>query len=203
MNLLGKRDKGERRARRKVGAARSAPDPMRSMRTIESGSLRLEPLVAAHAEEMFGPMSDSAIYAYMPLLPPASASALRQRYAHLEKGRSADGRERWLNWVVRLHSLECVGFVQTTIYPGLTADFAFAFAPAYWGRSVAFEACRAVLPRLRRDFAVRALYATVDPRNARSIRLLGRLGFRAVPAQDYPHGDVEPDDLVFALTRGA
>jgi ribosomal-protein-alanine N-acetyltransferase len=203
MNLLGRRDNQERRATRRMRAARSAPDPVRSLRTIESRTLRLEPLVAAHAEEMFRPMSDRAIYAYMPLQPPASASALRQRYAHLERGRSADGRERWLNWVVRVHSRECVGFVQTTLYPGLTADFAFAFAPAYWGRGVAFEACQAVLPCLRRDFAVRVFYATVDPRNARSIRLLGRLGFRAVPAADYPHGEVEPEDLVFALPRRA
>jgi ribosomal-protein-alanine N-acetyltransferase len=203
MNLLGKRDQGDRRASRRARATRPPAEAARSKRSIESGSLRLEPLVAAHAEEMFRPMSDSAIYAYMPLQPPASASALRRRYAHLEQGRSADGRERWLNWVVRLHSRECVGFLQTTIYPGLTADFAFAFAPAHWGRGVAFEACRALLPCLRRDFAVRVLYATVDPRNARSIRLLQRLGFRAVPVGDYPHGEVAPEDLVFALARDA
>jgi ribosomal-protein-alanine N-acetyltransferase len=203
MNLLGGRDHGDRRATRRLRAPGSAPEPVRSASTIESHALRLEPLVAAHAEEMFRPMSDSAIYAYMPLLPPVSASTLRLRYAHLEKGRSADGRERWLNWVVRLHSGECVGFVQTTIYPGLTADFAFAFAPAYWGRGLAFEACCAVLPCLCRDFAVRVFYATVDPRNARSIRLLQRLGFRTVRAENYPHGDVEPDDLVFALPRAA
>ena len=139
----------------------------------------------------------------MPLEPPASTSALRQRYAHLERGRSADGRERWLNWVVRLKSRECVGFVQTTIYPGLSADFAFAFAPAYWGRGVAFEACQAVLPCLARDFAVRVLYATVDPRNARSMRLLRRLGFLEVPQGRYPHGEVELDDRVFSRSCGA
>jgi ribosomal-protein-alanine N-acetyltransferase len=173
------------------------------MNPIESQSLRLEPLIAAHAEEMFGPMSVAAIYDYMPGQPPASASSLRERYAHLEKGRSADGRERWLNWVVRLTSQECVGFVQTTIYPGLSADFAFAFAPRYWGRGLAFEACQAVLPCLARDFEVRALYATVDPRNVRSIRLLKRLGFLEVPGERYPNGEVAPGDLAFFLSCSA
>ena len=50
------------------------------MSAIESATLRLEPLVAAHADEMFGPMSAQAIYAYIPEQPPASVAALRQRY---------------------------------------------------------------------------------------------------------------------------
>jgi len=172
------------------------------MRAIESPSLRLEPLAAAHADEMFRPMSAAAIYDYMPGQPPTSVSALRERYAHLEKGCSADGSERWLNWVVRLKSGECVGFVQATIYPQLSGDFAFAFAPAYWGRGIAFEACRAVLPGLGRDFDVRTLFATVDPRNSRSIRLLQRLGLVEVQSVRYPHGDVAPDDRVFMVVCG-
>jgi ribosomal-protein-alanine N-acetyltransferase len=169
------------------------------MRAIPSRSLRLEPLVAAHADEMFRSMSASAIYDYTPGQPPASVETLRQRYAQLENGHSADGRERWLNWIIRLSSRECVGFVQATIYPELSADFAFVLAPEYWGRGVAFEACQAVLPCLQRDFAVRALYATVDRRNARSIRLLERLGFVEIQSMRYPHGEVEADDRVFSL----
>ncbi len=169
------------------------------MKPIQSSSLRLEPLVAAHAEEMFRSMSATAIYDYTPGQPPASAEILRQRYAQLEKGHSADGRERWLNWVIRLSSRECVGFVQATIYPERTANFAFVLAPEYWGQGVAFEACQVVLPYLRRDFAVRALYATVGRKNARSIRLLERLGFTKIPSVRYPHGEVGLGDRVFSL----
>jgi ribosomal-protein-alanine N-acetyltransferase len=200
MNLLGK---GTRGAGTPAAGQRSARATALEVRPIESRSLRLEPLVAAHADEMFGPMSAAAIYEYMPWQPPASATALRQRYAHLEQGRSADGLERWLNWVVRLSSRECIGFVQTTIFSGFSADFAFAFAPEYWGRGLAFEACRAVLPCLGRDFEVRALYATVDPKNSRSIRLLQRLGFREVPWEHYPNGEVAPGDRVFFRAGGA
>ena len=170
------------------------------MSAIESATLRLEPLVAAHADEMFGPMSAQAIYAYIPEQPPASVAALRQRYQQLERGHSASGRERWLNWIVRLASGQCAGYVQATIHPASTADFAFVFAPEHWGRGVAFEACRAAIPRLAGEFGVRALFATVDPRNLRSIGLLQRLGFDEVLADAYPHGEVEPDDRVFSLS---
>ena len=166
-------------------------------RSIKSNGLRLEPLVAAHAEEMFAPLSDVAIYDYMPGQPPLSAAALRERYVRLERGRSIDGRQQWLNWIVRLDSGQCAGFVQATIYPEHTGDFAFAFAPQYWGQGIAFEACQAALPHLFGVLRVTALFATVDPKNARSIRLLMRLGFDEVTAADYPHGTVEPDDRVF------
>lgn len=170
------------------------------MSLIESATLRLEPLVAAHADEMFGPMSAQAIYAYIQEQPPASVAALRQRYQQMERGHSTSGRERWLNWIVRLASGQCAGYVQATIHPGGTADFAFVFAPEHWGRGIAFEACRAAIPSLAGDFGVRALFATVDPKNLRSIGLLERLGFEEVPADAYPHGEVAPDDRVFSLS---
>lgn len=176
------------------------PDPPDvALCVIASSTLRLEPLAVAHAAEMFEPLSSPAIYAYMPGAPPISVAALRKRYAQLARGRSADGRQRWLNWIVRLDSGTCAGFVQATIYPELTGDFAFAFAPAHWGRGVAFEACHAALPFLRCELRVRALFATVDPKNLRSMRLLGRLGFTEVLPAQYPHGETEPGDRVFSL----
>jgi [ribosomal protein S5]-alanine N-acetyltransferase len=171
------------------------------MNLIVAKSLRLEPLVAAHAEQMVATLSAPALYDYMPGAPPASVSALRERYIRLETRRSADGTQQWLNWIVRLPSGECAGFVQATIYPAHTGDFAFLLAPAHWGRGVAFDACQAVLPYLFATVGVTALFATVDPRNARSASLLLRLGFVEVTPADYPHGNVELGDRVFALPR--
>jgi RimJ/RimL family protein N-acetyltransferase len=170
------------------------------MTVIESTMLRLEPLAVAHAVEMFEPLSAAAIYDYIPEAPPASVSSLQQRYLQLQRGHSANGRERWLNWVVRLNSGQCAGYIQATVHAGSTADFAFVFAPEYWGRGVAFEACRVALPRLAGEFGVRSAYATVDPRNSRSVRLLERLGFGEVPVKAYPHGEVQSGDRVFSLT---
>ena len=172
------------------------------MRTLRSPALTLEPLVAAHAEAMFEPLSDPAMYAYMPGQPPASVAALRERYAKLESRRSRDGTQQWLNWVVRLPGGECTGFVQATIHSRGTGDFAFAFAPRYWGRGMAHEACSLALPSLFEDFHVTALYGTVDARNQRSSRLLERLDFHEIAPADYPHGTAEPGDRVFERKRG-
>ena len=174
---------------------------MDSMRTLHSASLTLEPLVMAHADAMFAALSAPEMYAYMPGKPPASAEALRERYSRLESRHSADGRQRWLNWVVRMRTGECTGFVQATIHPQRTADFAFAFAPGQWGRGVAFEACTTAIPSLFEDFDVTALYCTVDPANRRSLRLLERLGFQEIASDRYPHGSAEPGDRVFERPR--
>jgi hypothetical protein len=86
------------------------------MRTLETAALTLEPQRAQHAAEMFAVLSDPAIYEYENQ-PPASLEALRRRYAALESRRSPDGREQWLNWVIRLPAGEPIGYVQATVYP--------------------------------------------------------------------------------------
>jgi len=168
--------------------------------SLESHTLRLEPLAVAHAEEMFETLSAQSIYDYIPGGPPSSAAALRERYAMLARGRSSDDRQLWLNWIIRVRSGQCAGFVQATIYPGRTGDFAFVLAPEFWGQGVAFEACQAAIPHIARQFGVTGLFATVDPKNVRSIRLLTRLGFLEIAPSGYPHGEVEPDDRVFSLS---
>ncbi len=77
-------------------------DPVsEGMRVVETASLTLEPQTAAHAEAMFVVLSDPAIYEHENE-PPRSLEWLRTRYAKLETRTSADGRDQWLNWVIRL-----------------------------------------------------------------------------------------------------
>lgn len=47
----------------------------------------------------------------------------------------------------------------------------------HWGKGLAAEALRAVIAHIFAHHAVAALRADIDPRNARSIRLLEKLGF--------------------------
>ena len=86
------------------------------MRVIETARFMLEPQIAAHAEEMFVVLSDPAIYEYENQ-PPPSIEWLRTRFAKLETRLSADGREQWLNWVIRVPTSELVGYVQATLRP--------------------------------------------------------------------------------------
>ena len=71
------------------------------MRTLEAASLKLEPQTVAHAEEMFVVLCDPGIYEYENA-PPTSLAWLQARFTRLESRCSADGREQWLNWVIRV-----------------------------------------------------------------------------------------------------
>src|SRR5881392_2854460 len=87
-------------------------------------TIKLEPQTAAHAEEMFELLSDPKIYRYEGK-PPSSLESLRERFQRLESRRSPDGREQWLNWVIRLQGGEAAGYVQATVHEDGRAAIAY------------------------------------------------------------------------------
>jgi ribosomal-protein-alanine N-acetyltransferase len=148
------------------------------MRKLVTPRLVLEPLTRRHAEEMFEALSDDAIYLYIDEGPPASVEALATRYARLESRRSGDGREHWLNWVVREPaSGKAVGFVQASVTDNGTAFVAYVIAPASQGQGYGREATAAMIAELERGYGARVLRASVDARNIASIALATALGF--------------------------
>lgn len=163
------------------------------MRVIETAALTLEPQVAAHAEEMFKVLGDPAIYEHENE-PPPSVEWLRSRFARLESRLSADGREQWLNWVIRLPGSELVGYVQATVEPDARAAIAYELSSAYWGRGLARRAVEAMIGELVGHYRVRALSAVLKRGNLRSQRLLERLGFALAPAELHVECDVGADE---------
>ena len=58
-------------------------------------------------------------------------------------------------------------------------EVGFILHPDHWGQGLASEAMRAVIPVIEADFPeMPELTAEVDPRNAGSLRVLAKLGFR-------------------------
>ena len=165
------------------------------MRTLRSGLLTLEPQMASHAEEMFGVLSDPAIYEYENA-PPASVEALRARYARLESRRSGDGRERWLNWVIRMDGVGLIGYVQATVHANGSAGIAYEMASAHWGRGHARRATEAMIEELADHYGVTMLFAVAKERNFRSLRLLQHLGFSRAGPELFAAGGVEPDETL-------
>lgn len=165
------------------------------MRTIETGTLTLEPQVARHAGEMFAVLSDPAIYEYENE-PPASLDALRARYSALESRRSPDGAEHWLNWVIRLPGGEAIGYVQATVRNGGRAAIAYELGSAWWGRGLARRAVEAMIDELIAGYDVRRLAAVLKETNLRSRRLLERLGFELSSADEHRRRGVEADELL-------
>jgi [ribosomal protein S5]-alanine N-acetyltransferase len=169
------------------------------MRVIETSGLTLEPQLAAHAEEMFAVLSDPAIYEYENE-PPPSVEWLRARFARLESRQSADGREQWLNWVIRLPTSELIGYVQATVHANGRAAIAYELSSAWWGRGLASAAVRAVIAELVQRHRVRSLGAVLKRDNQRSLRLLQRLGFSLASPDDHAKLGVEPGELL--MQRG-
>jgi [ribosomal protein S5]-alanine N-acetyltransferase len=165
------------------------------MNTLVCDSFTLEPQVAAHADEMFVVLSDAAIYEHENQ-PPVSPEWLRSRFTRLETRRSADGEEQWLNWVIRLPTSELIGYVQATVGIDGRAWIAYELSSAYWGRGLASRAVRTMIDELARNHGVRVLAAVFKRNNARSRRLLERLGFSiGAPETPIRHG-VASDEML-------
>src|SRR5262249_37713055 len=165
------------------------------MRVVETAGLTLEPQTALHAEAMFAVLSDPAIYEYENE-PPRSLDWLRERFAKLESRRSADGRERWLNWVIRLPTSELIGYVQATVRADGCAAIAYELASAYWGRGLAHQAVQAMIGELVAHYDVRRLTAVLKRENGRSRRLLERLGFMLASAELHAAHGVEAGEIL-------
>jgi ribosomal-protein-alanine N-acetyltransferase len=168
--------------------------------------LQLEPLVVAHAAEMFWFLTDARIYRFIPHDPPPDLTSVLARFERLERRAPATGDQTWLNWVVRTKADgRCVGRVEATVQPNVPAYFAYEIAPELWGRGLASEACGRIIAALFADYGVEAIVAEVDTRNVASIRLAERLGFQRGALRrdaDFFKG-VSSDELTFTLPRPA
>ena len=153
----------------------------------------LEPLWVSHADEMAALLDDASLHAFTGGAP-ASLAELRQRYRRQVAGRSPDGCQRWLNWVVRRREDEqAVGTVQATVTcgttrattpgdacgaDGLVAQLAWVIASSHQGRGHAREAAEVMVAWLREQ-GVRGLLAHVHPEHQASQGVARALGLRA------------------------
>lgn len=150
----------------------------------------IAPLQVADADEMFDVLSDPRIYTFLDEAPPASKEALRERYKRLSRQASPDGKEWWLNWVVREpRRSAALGYVQATVYQeSKTAEIGYVLAPSAWGRGHAREAVGSMLAFLDERLTVTNFRARVHPHNERSLRLLSWFGFAR--DQSHSHSDL-------------
>lgn len=168
------------------------------MKTLCTALCRLEPQTEAHAPEMYEVLCDPAIYEYEGVPPPSLeklASGLRKRESRL----SPDGREKWLNWAVRLRSGELAGYVQATVYESRTAYVAYQFSSKYWRRGIGSAAVACMLDDLRDSYEVHTFVAVLKMANFRSLGLLTKLGFERGTDEDAKLYEAEPDEVTLVM----
>lgn len=171
------------------------------MNTLIAGHLSLEPQMEAHAEEMFGVLSDPAIYEFE-RVPPPSVEKLAAGYRRRESRQSDDGSEQWLNWVVRLSSGELTGYMQATVLPDGNSYIGYEFASRFWRQGLASASIRAASLELAARYKVHTLVAVVKLANYRSLGLLRKLGFNAATPEQAAHFESEQDEVVLLARAG-
>jgi RimJ/RimL family protein N-acetyltransferase len=163
-----------------------------SERPLETPRLVLEPLNVAHAQALYQALQAPELYQFIPGDPPTSRDSLAARYESLATRHSPDGKELWLNWVLRLRETGVyVGTVEVTVYRNRTAYLAYQIFPPFWRQGLARESCVCVLAHLVAHYQVSRVEAEIDTRNVASIHLVERLGFIRVsltPQADFFKG---------------
>jgi RimJ/RimL family protein N-acetyltransferase len=149
--------------------------------SLTTPRLELEPLRVEHAKEMASVLADPALHDFIGGAP-SSEEQLSARYARQAAGQSPDGREGWLNWVVRDRATrDAVGTLQATISDteqGRSAELAWVIATSRQGQGLATEAAIAARDwLLERGAAV--FTAHVHPDHAASAGVARRLGLEA------------------------
>lgn len=113
---------------------------------------------------------------------PRTLEELREAYTRQVVGRSADGAQGWLNWIVRdAEAGSAVGTVQATLQESdgsMTADIAWVIGSSYQGRGYAKEAAYGMLAWLREQ-NVNRFRAHIHPGHAASTAVAHHLGLRA------------------------
>ena len=171
--------------------------------TLETDRLRLEPLRVEDAEEMAGVLADPSLYTFIGGEPP-TVEELRLRYAAQVVGRSPDGREQWLNWIVRRRAEgDAIGSVQATVGEatgvprGTSADVAWVIGVPWQGHRSASEAAAAMISWLltQEPRGVATITAHIHPDHAASAAVARRLGLE-------PTDRLEDGEVVWAAVGG-
>lgn len=170
------------------------------MKTLHAPNLVLEPLVAAHAREMFQVLQDPAIYEFENE-PPPSAEWLEDRYKRLEQRGPASKAEQWLNWVIRLPSGQLAGYVQATVLPDHTALVAYELNSRHWRQGLATAAVQTMMNELVAGYGVRTVVAVLKAANFRSAGLLRKLGFAPAGQAWADRFQDEADEAVMVCQR--
>ena len=135
--------------------------------------IRLEPLRVADAAEMVRVLAAPELYSYIGGRPP-TLGELTEQYRRQVVGRSVDGREEWLNWIVRVDG-SAVGYVQATVHEGARAVIAWVIGLPWQGRGYA-TAAGVELVRQLRGRGVRRIEAYIVPGHLGSERVARRIG---------------------------
>ncbi|MEZ0073161.1 broad specificity phosphatase PhoE/RimJ/RimL family protein N-acetyltransferase [Planotetraspora sp. GP83] len=143
---------------------------------IATERIALTPLTMADAADMAEVLGDPELYAFIGGSPPTLPD-LRARYSRIATGRSPDGRQEWLNWIIRRRSDgQAVGTMQATVMDdGRRAEIAWVVGLSWQRQGYATEAATALVAWLDAR-AVSRIQAHIHPSHHASMAVAARIG---------------------------
>jgi RimJ/RimL family protein N-acetyltransferase len=171
--------------------------------TLAAGRLRLRWLTEADVPSLFAIFGDAEVTRYwgFAVLPDQTAAAalLADVHDHFR-------RRSLLQWGVELvQTGELIGTCTLAHLDSANrrAELGFALGRAHWGQGYMAEALRVLLRFAFVELRLHRVMADADPRNARSMRALERLGFRreGLLRQHYLVQGEAQDAVVYGLLR--
>lgn len=154
---------------------------------VVTDRFELVPLTVDDAADMVDVLGDPALYTFIGGTPPTLAE-LRSRYARQAVGRSPDGSQQWLNWIIRRRpDARAVGTVQATVTGGgREAEIAWVVGTAFQGQGYATAAAVALVGWLDAR-GITTIAAHVHPDHAASAAVAARAGLQ--PTERFDDGE--------------
>jgi [ribosomal protein S5]-alanine N-acetyltransferase len=131
-----------------------------------------------HAAELFQIMNDPLLYEYIDVAyRPATADALRERIEQNASGKSPDGSQDWLGWVIKNELGHIVGYLTATIHQDGDAHLAYGIGSPFWGKGYARLAAEQLITLLSLNYSIERFCIIAERANTRSVLLAEALGF--------------------------
>jgi ribosomal-protein-alanine N-acetyltransferase len=159
----------------------------------------LEERRVAQAAELFEVLRDPRLYEFLDETPPASVQALAEKLARSEHRLSPDGKQHWLNWIIRTESGAIAGCIQATVEESRETNVAYVLSPQFQGQGIATAAVRQMLEIAVNQYQATTLFIVAEAANSASLRLAERLGFALAPSEVAARRAGGPNDVVYWL----
>lgn len=149
---------------------------------IDTPRCRLEQMRRSDTDHWFGFMSDARIIEFLPDRVHSRMEMAGIIDWLISNYRAGPGKAERITLAIRLKETQGppIGWVTFGPLPEDESrrEIGYALAPEAWGKGIATEAAGCFLGWLRSTMPAGRLYATVDERNTRSIRVLRKLGMK-------------------------
>lgn len=146
--------------------------------TLETNRLLLRPLCMADLDDLYRLYRDPKLMCYI-TGQPRSYAKTKERLRHHISDHERHGFGLYATILKATDTMigRC-GIEPVVKAEGLEGDIAWMFAQPYWGRGLATEFARAMIPYAFQQFKLRRIFATADHRNVASIRVMEKVGMR-------------------------